>query len=150
MAGNRSGPCACAGGGGVWPIGWLLPCAVAVTWPMAGRPLGGNRRSNRFPLIENSCWARPWNPAASTGIPTTGTETAAAAGSAPKIRFLRVLQHNTRTGVRAHALSTRYIHVKLLNTYGVPGVAYVPTVCFNVHSSLFCVICSCKLTIVCV
>lgn len=52
---NRSGPCACAGGGGARPIGWLLPCAVAGRGPIGGRPRRGNRRSNRFPLIENSC-----------------------------------------------------------------------------------------------
>lgn len=77
---NRSGPCACAGGGGARPIGWLLPCAVAGRGPIGGRPRRGNRRSNRFPLIENSCCGAPLDPAAhadhdapSTPPPARGT-----------------------------------------------------------------------------
>lgn len=59
--------CVCAGGGGARPIVWLLLCAVAGCSPMASRPYGGNRCSNRFPLTENSCCPRrpatwPWNP----------------------------------------------------------------------------------------
>lgn len=108
-AGNRSGPCACAGGGGVWPIGWLLPCAVAVTRPMAGQPLGGNRRSNRFPLIENSCWARPRNPAASTGIPHRRNRDRRRGGKRAKNQIPpRAATQHTDRRARACALDALY------------------------------------------
>jgi len=126
-----------------------------VPLPLPGQWLAGRAAAIGVQTVSRSSRTAvgldPGTPPRRPAFPTIGLETAAAAGSAPKIRFRRVLQHNTRTGARAHALSTRYLHVKLQNTYGVRGVARViPTVSFNVHSSLFCVVCSCNSTIVCV
>jgi len=97
-------------------------------------PLPGQWRAGRAAAIGVQTVSRssrtavgldPGTPPRRPAFPTTGSETAAAAGSAPKIGFLRVLQHNTRTGARAHALSTRYIHIVIIqNTYGVPVCTY--------------------------
>lgn len=96
--------CVCAGSGGARPIGWLLPCAVAGCGPMADRSYGGNRRSNRFPLTENSCCPRhPATGPRKPGSRDSRRETVTA-GSAPKIGFLRVLA----TLINARTLQRMY------------------------------------------
>lgn len=98
-----------AGGGGVRPIGWLLPCAVAVARPMERGPRGGNPRSNRFPLIENSCWARPRNSAASTGFPHQPDGDRRRCGKRAKNRIPPRAAATQHTDARARACAPRRV-----------------------------------------
>jgi len=83
---NRSGLGACAGGGGARPIGWLQPPDAGQS---VGRPRGGNRRSNRFPLTGRTAVVAipPPRTATTNRRPTSRRPR----DRAPKIGFLRVL-----------------------------------------------------------
>jgi len=88
-------------------------------------PLPGQWRAGRAAAINVQTVSRssrtavgpdPGTPPRRPAFPTNGTVTAAAAGSAPKIGFLRVLQHNTRTRARMRStVYTYYYYYDIIN-----------------------------------